>query len=91
MFIIMLLVSSYIIVAADGNDGGHGIIVIDREVVEINYFLLYFIDSAKPFDSGLVQPLAKRKGFGRKREDGEKNVHGDGGDRVTGSTTIFDV
>ena len=46
-------------VAADGNDGGHGIIVIDREVVEINYFLLYFIDSAKPFDSGLVQPLAR--------------------------------
>jgi hypothetical protein len=68
----MLLVSSYIMVAADGNDGRHGIIVIDREAVEINYFLLYFIDSAKPFDSGLVQPLAKRKGFGREREDGEK-------------------
>ena len=28
-------------------DGGPTIIVIDREAVEINYFLLYFIDSAK--------------------------------------------
>ena len=28
-------------------DGGRAIIVIDREGVEINYFLLYFIDSTK--------------------------------------------
>jgi len=28
-------------------DGGGAIIVIDREAVGINYFLLYFIDSAK--------------------------------------------
>ena len=28
-------------------DGGRAIIVIDREAVQINYFLLYFIDSAK--------------------------------------------
>jgi len=28
-------------------DGGQAIIVIDREAVEINNFLLYFIDSAK--------------------------------------------
>jgi hypothetical protein len=28
-------------------DGGPTIIVIDREAVEINYFLLYYIDSAK--------------------------------------------
>jgi hypothetical protein len=26
-------------------DGGRAIIVIDREGVEINYFLLYFFDS----------------------------------------------
>jgi hypothetical protein len=28
-------------------DGGRAIIVIDREGVEINYFLLYYIDSTK--------------------------------------------
>jgi hypothetical protein len=28
-------------------DGGQAIVVIDREGVEINYFLLLFIDSAK--------------------------------------------
>ena len=28
-------------------DGGRAIVVIYREGVEINYFLLYFIDSAK--------------------------------------------
>ncbi len=28
-------------------DGGRAIIVIDREAVEINYFLLYFIKSNK--------------------------------------------
>jgi hypothetical protein len=28
-------------------DGGRAIVVIDREAVEINYFLLYFIDSTK--------------------------------------------
>ena len=28
-------------------DGGRAIVVIFREGVEINYFLLYFIDSAK--------------------------------------------
>ena len=28
-------------------DDGQAIIVHDREAVEINYFLLYFIDSAK--------------------------------------------
>jgi hypothetical protein len=28
-------------------DGGRAIIVIDRETVQIIYFLLYFIDSAK--------------------------------------------
>jgi hypothetical protein len=27
--------------------GGQAIVVIDREAVEINYFLLLFIDSAK--------------------------------------------
>ena len=30
-------------------DGGRVIIVIDKEGVEINYFLLYFIDSTKTF------------------------------------------
>ena len=28
-------------------DGGQAIVVIDREAVEINYFLLYFINSNK--------------------------------------------
>jgi hypothetical protein len=28
-------------------NGGQAIVVIDREAVEINYFLLYFIDSTK--------------------------------------------
>ena len=28
-------------------DGGRAIIVINREAVEINYFLVYFIDSTK--------------------------------------------
>ncbi len=28
-------------------DGGQAIVVINREAVEINYFLLYFIDSTK--------------------------------------------
>jgi hypothetical protein len=28
-------------------DGEGGIVVIDREPEEINYFLLYYIDSAK--------------------------------------------
>jgi hypothetical protein len=41
-------------------DDGQAIIVHDREAVEINYFLLYFIDSAKTLDGGLIQPLAKR-------------------------------
>jgi len=41
-------------------DGGRVTIVIDREAVEINYFLLYSIDSAKTLNGGLVQPLAKR-------------------------------
>jgi len=27
--------------------GGRAIVVIDKEAVQINYFLLYFIDSAK--------------------------------------------
>jgi len=40
--------------------GGRAIVEIYRQGVEINYFLLYFIDSAKPFNSGLFQPLAKR-------------------------------
>jgi hypothetical protein len=34
-------------------DGGRAIVVIFREGVEINYFLLYFIDSAKTLRRGL--------------------------------------
>jgi hypothetical protein len=33
-------------------------IVIDREAVGINYVLLYLSILLKPFDGGLVQPLA---------------------------------
>jgi hypothetical protein len=52
----MFLDSSYILWwPADGNDAilainagdGRAIIVIDRDGVEMNYFLLHFIDSAK--------------------------------------------
>jgi hypothetical protein len=51
----MLLVSSYNgglptainAVLAIITDGGRAIVVIYREGVEINYFLLYFIDSTK--------------------------------------------
>ena len=41
-------------------DGGRAIVVIYTEGEEINYFLLNFIDSDKPFNGGLFQPLAKR-------------------------------
>ena len=41
-------------------DDGRAIDVICTEGEEINYFLLYCIDSDKNFDDGLVQPLAKR-------------------------------
>jgi hypothetical protein len=41
-------------------DGGRAIVVIYTEGEEINYFLLYFIDSDKTFDGGLFQPLVKR-------------------------------
>ena len=40
--------------------GGRAMIVIDREAVGINYVLLYLLILLKPFDGGLVQPLAKR-------------------------------
>jgi hypothetical protein len=52
----MLLVSLYImaarrwqlnVVLAIIADGGRAIVVIYREGVQINYILLYFIDSAK--------------------------------------------
>jgi hypothetical protein len=39
--------------------GGRAIVVIYREAVEINYFLLLLI-LIKPFNGGLIQPLAKR-------------------------------
>jgi len=42
------------------SDGGRAIVVINREGVEINYFLVYFIDLLKPFGDGLVQPLPRR-------------------------------
>ena len=41
-------------------DDGQAIVVIYREAVEINLFLIYFIIYIKPFDGGLVQPLLKR-------------------------------
>ncbi len=41
-------------------DGGRGIVLIYREAVQINYFLLYFIIYTNPFDGGLIQPLSKR-------------------------------
>ena len=41
-------------------DDGRAIDVICTEGEEINYFLLYYIESDKSFDDGLVQPLAKR-------------------------------
>jgi hypothetical protein len=41
-------------------DGERGIIVIIREAVQIHYILLYLLILRKPFDGGLVQPLAKR-------------------------------
>ncbi len=41
-------------------EGRQAIVVIYKEGEEINYFILYFIDSDKPFNGGLVQPLAKR-------------------------------
>ena len=42
-------------------DGGRAIIVIDREGVEINYFLSFsLLILQKPFDGGLVQPLPHR-------------------------------
>ena len=40
--------------------GGRAIVVIYREGVEINLFLIYFIIYIKPFNGGLVQPLPKR-------------------------------
>ena len=42
------------------DDGGRVIVVFYTEGEEINSFLLFFIDSDKTFDGGLVQPLAKR-------------------------------
>ena len=41
-------------------DGGRAIVVINREGVEIKYFLLYLLILLKPFNGGLVQPRAKR-------------------------------
>ena len=38
-------------------NGGRAIVVFYREGVEINYFVLYFIDSTKTLDDGLIQPL----------------------------------
>ena len=35
-------------------NGGLAIVVIYREGVEINYFLLNFIDLLKPFSGGLI-------------------------------------
>ena len=44
-------------------DGGRAIVVMYREVVEINYFLLLFIvySNLKPFDGGLDKPLPQRR------------------------------
>ena len=36
------------------------IVVISREVVEINYFSFILLILLKPFDDGLVQPLPHR-------------------------------
>ncbi len=41
-------------------DGGRAIVVIYTEGEEINYFLLILLILIKPFDGGLVKPLAKR-------------------------------
>ncbi len=41
-------------------DGGRAIVVIYREAVEINGFLIYIKTYNKPFNGGLVQPLPKR-------------------------------
>jgi len=41
-------------------DGGRAIVVFYREGVEINYVLLFLLILIKPFDSGIIQPLAKR-------------------------------
>jgi hypothetical protein len=35
-------------------DGEQAIIVINREAVQIHYFLLYLLILRKPFDGGLV-------------------------------------
>jgi hypothetical protein len=40
--------------------GGQAIGVIDREAVEINYFLLSLLILLKPFDGILGQPLPQR-------------------------------
>ena len=41
-------------------DSEQATIVIDKEAVEINYFSCILLILLKPFDGGLVQPLAKR-------------------------------
>jgi hypothetical protein len=66
-------------------DGGRAIVVMYREVVEINYFLLLFIvySNLKPFDGGLDKPLPQRRpgvGYARPtkpcRWRGERLYHG---------------
>ncbi len=41
--------------------GGRAIIIINREAVEMIFFSFILLILLKPFDSGLVQPLAKRR------------------------------
>jgi len=41
-------------------DGRRGIFVIYREGEEISFFSFILFILLKPFDNGLVQPLAKR-------------------------------
>jgi len=52
-------INAVLAIIADA-DGERAIIVINREAVQIHYFLLYLLILIKPFDDGLVQSLAKR-------------------------------
>ena len=47
-------------VLAINADGRQAIVVIYTEGEEINYFLFIVLILIKPFDGGLIQPLAKR-------------------------------